>query len=227
VRPIVGITAYVEPAAWGVWSDVPAALVPYTYVEAVTAAGGRAIILPPDDADADVLRALDALVVAGGPDLGADLYGGESPLTDGRPERDRGEMTLVRAALAADLPVLGICRGMQLLAVLHGGRLYQHLPDVLGHDKHRPGPGLYGSHGVTIAPGSRAAEILDDREVNTYHHQGVADPGALTPTGWADDGLVEVVEDPAKRFVIGVQWHPEEAGDIRLFRALVRAARIE
>jgi putative glutamine amidotransferase len=227
VRPIVGITSYVEHAAWGVWTDALAVLVPHTYVEAVTAAGGRAVVLPPDDTDGDAVRAVDALVIAGGADVGPDLYGDEpGPLTVIRPGRDQGEVALVRAALAADLPVLGICRGMQLLAVLHGGRLHQHLPDVLGHDKHRPASGLYGSHGVTFAPGSLAARILDDGEVNTYHHQGVADPGSLVPTGWADDGLIEVIEDPAKRFVIGVQWHPEEAGDVRLFRALVRAARL-
>jgi putative glutamine amidotransferase len=228
VRPIVGITSYVEPAAYGVWTEVSAALLPHTYVESVTAAGGRAVILPPDDTDADVLRRLDALVLAGGADLGPDLYGEEAgPLTDSRADRDRGEVALVRAAIGMDLPVLGVCRGMQLLAVAHGGRLHQHLPDVLGHDKHRPAPGLYGSHGVTVAPGSLLASIVDDGEVNTYHHQGVADPGRLTPSGWADDGLIEAVEDPAKRFVLGVQWHPEESGDMRLFQALVRAARIE
>jgi putative glutamine amidotransferase len=207
---------------------VSAALLPQTYVESITTAGGRAVILPPDDTDADVLRRLDALVLAGGADLSPDLYGEETgPLTHTRPDRDRGEIALVRAAIGMDLPMLGVCRGMQLLAVAHGGRLHQHLPDVLGHDKHRPAPGLYGSHGVTVAPGSLLASIVDDGEVNTYHHQGVADPGRLTPSGWADDGLIEAVEDPAKRFVLGVQWHPEESGDMRLFQALVRAARIE
>ena len=167
-------------------------------------------------------------MLAGGADLGPDLYGEEAgPLTHTRADRDRGEIALVRAAIGMDLPMLGVCRGMQLLAVAHGGRLHQHLPDVLGHDKHRPAPGLYGSHGVTVAPGSLLASIIDDGEVNTYHHQGVADPGRLTPSGWADDGLIEAVEDPAKRFVLGVQWHPEESGDMRLFQALVRAARIE
>jgi putative glutamine amidotransferase len=227
VRPIVGITSYVEPATYGVWTDLSVALLPHTYVESVKAAGGRPVILPPDDVDGDVVRRLDALVLAGGADLGPGLYGDEpGPLTDSRPDRDAGEMALVRAAVAADLPLLGVCRGMQLLAVAHGGRLHQHLPDVLGHDKHRPAPGLYGSHGITVAAGSRLASIVDDGEVNTYHHQGVADPGSLTPSAWADDGLIEAVEDPAKRFVLGVQWHPEESGDIRLFQALVRAARV-
>jgi putative glutamine amidotransferase len=228
VRPIVGITSYVEPAAYGIWTEVTAALLPQSYVESVTAAGGRAVILPPDDTDADVLDRLDALVLAGGADLGPHLYGEEAgPLTHSRPDRDRGEVALVRAAVARDLPVLGVCRGMQLLAVAYGGRLHQHLPDVLGHDKHRPALGLYGSHGITVASGSQLASIIDDGEVNTYHHQGVADPGRLTASAWADDGLIEAVEDPERRFVIGVQWHPEESGDIRLFQALVRATRIE
>jgi putative glutamine amidotransferase len=227
VRPIVGITSYVEPAAYGVWTEVRAALVPHAYVESVYAAGGRAVILPPDDTDAEVLTRLDALVLAGGADLGPDLYGDEpGPLTDSRPDRDRGELTLVRAAVARDLPVLGVCRGMQLLAVAHGGRLHQHVPDVVGHDKHRPAPGLFGAHGITVAPGSLLATIMDDGEVNSYHHQGVAHPGWLTPSAWADDGLIEALEAPARRFVLGVQWHPEESGDIRLFQALVRAARI-
>ncbi|SDY52658.1 putative glutamine amidotransferase [Micromonospora pattaloongensis] len=224
-RPIVGITSYVEPASWAVWRDVPAALVPYDYVRAVTAAGGRAVVLPPDDADAGVLRGLDALVLAGGADVEPARYGAASaPHTEPRPDRDAGELTLLRGALAADLPVLGVCRGMQLLAVAYGGRLHQHLPDVVGHERHRPAPGRYGTHPVRFAPGSRVAAVMGaDREVNTYHHQGVADPGGLTATGWADDGVIEAVEDPARRFVLGVQWHPEAAGDVRPFAALVRA----
>ncbi len=227
MRPVVGITSYVERASWGTWHDVKAVLVPYTYVHAVTAAGGRAVVLPPDGADADVLDALDALVLSGGADVGPVLYGEQpGPLTDSRPDRDAGEITLARGALERDLPVLGVCRGMQLMAVACGGRLHQHLPDVVGHDKHRIAPGVYGSHAVRFAEGSRIAALMgDDTEVNSYHHQGVADPGSLTVTGWADDGVVEAVEDPARRFMLGVQWHPEAARDIRLFRALVHAAR--
>ena len=226
MRPIVGISSYVEPVTWGIWERVAAALVPYAYVRAVTHAGARAVVLPPDHTDADVVTALDALVLAGGADLDPALYG-ESPgaYTETRSDRDAGEMVLLNAALDADLPVLGVCRGMQLLAVAYGGRLHQHLPDVVGHDKHRSAPGTYGRHGVRFAPGSRVAEVMaGDVEVNSYHHQGVADPGRLTVTGWADDGLIEAVEDPARRFVLGVQWHPEAADDPRLFAALVRAA---
>jgi putative glutamine amidotransferase len=225
VRSIIGITSYVEPASWGVWRDVPVTMVPHTYVEAVTAAGGRAVVLPPDDTDADVVAVLDGLVLAGGADVGPDLYREDpAPDTVSRPDRDAGELTLLRAALDRDLPVLGVCRGMQLLAVAYGGRLHQHLPDVVQHDKHRPAPGVYGTHAVRFAPNSRIAALMgDDTEVNTYHHQGIADSGGLTETGWADDGVVEALEDPGRRFVLGVQWHPEVARDLRLFAAVVAA----
>jgi putative glutamine amidotransferase len=226
MRPVIGITTYVEPASWGVWHDLPTALVPHAYVAAVTLAGGRAVLLPPDDLDPDVLRVLDGLVLAGGADLGPELYGaGREPLTDARPDRDSGEMPLARGALAADLPILGVCRGMQLLAVAAGGRLHQHLPDVLGHEKHRPAPGVYGAHQARFSAGSRIAGLMgEDIEINCYHHQGVADAGTLTVTGRAEDGLPEAVEDPARRFVLGVQWHPEVTRDERLFGALVSAA---
>jgi putative glutamine amidotransferase len=226
MRPIIGITTYVEPASWAVWRDLEATLIPHAYVEAVTIAGGRAVLLPPDDLDTDVLRMLDGLVLSGGPDLGPELYGAEpEPQTDTRPQRDSAEMRLTRAALEADLPVLGVCRGLQLLTVAAGGRLHQHLPDVLGHQRHRPSPGVYGAHQARFAEGSRIAALMgDDLEINCYHHQGVADAGTLTVTGWAEDGLPEAVEDPAYRFVLGVQWHPEVARDKRLFGALVDAA---
>jgi len=230
-RPIVGITSYVEPASWGPWRDVPIAFIHERYVKVINAVGARCVVLPPDTVDADVLRILDGLVIAGGPDVDPSLYGEPPhPLTDSRPDRDRGELTLLTAALGADLPILGVCRGMQLLAVAYGGRLHQHLPDVVGNDKHQPALSVYGTHGVRFAPGSRIDEIMagdggvGGGEVNSYHHQGIADPGGLTVTGWADDGVIEVLEDPAKRFVLGVQWHPEGLGDVRLFKALVAAA---
>jgi putative glutamine amidotransferase len=226
MRPIIGITTYVVTATWGVWQDLPTALVPHDYVEAVTRAGGRAVLLPPDDLDADVLRVLDGLVLAGGADLGPSLYGAEAEEhTISTPERDTAEMSLVRAALELDMPVLGVCRGMQLLSVAAGGRLHQHLPDLLGHEKHRPAPGVYGEHDARFAAGSRIAGLMgDDVAIRCYHHQGVADAGALTVTGWTEDGLAEAVEDPAHTFVLGVQWHPEVVRDRRLFGALVEAA---
>ncbi|MEU8298289.1 gamma-glutamyl-gamma-aminobutyrate hydrolase family protein [Micromonospora sp. NPDC048909] len=226
-RPLIGVSAYVEPAGWAVWRDVPAVLVPEAYVRAVTAAGGRAVVLPPDDRDADVLRVLDGLILAGGADVDPARYGQlPAPRTESRPDRDAGELTLLTAALDVGLPVLGICRGMQLLAVAYGGVLHQHLPEVIGHDGHRPAPGVYGTHPVRFAPGSLARAVMAgvDR-VNSYHHQGVADPGRLTVTGWADDGVVEAVEDPDRPFVLGVQWHPENEADPRPVAALVRAGR--
>src|SRR5262249_58787044 len=135
------------------------------------------------------------------------------PSTVTRPDRDGGELALLGAALDADLPVLGVCRGMELLAVVYGGTLHQHLPDVVGTEKHRPAPGVFGAHRAWFASGSRAAAIFGPvADVNSYHHQAVDHPGGLTVTGWADDGVVEALEDPASRFVVGVQWHPEEAG---------------
>ncbi len=226
MRPVIGITTYVEPATWGVWHDLPTALIPHDYVAAVTAAGGRAVLLPPDDVDADVLRVLDGLLLSGGADLDPGLYGREpEPLTVSRPERDAAELLLARAALARDLPVLGVCRGMQLLAVAAGGSLHQHLPDVLGHEGHRPAPAVYGHQEVAFEPGSRIAALMgEDRAVRCYHHQGVADAGSLTVTGRTPDGLAEAVEDPAKMFALGVQWHPEVVRDKRIFGALVAAA---
>lgn len=226
MRPVIGITTYVEPATWGVWHNLPTTLVPHDYVAAVTGAGGRAVLLPPDDLDTDVLRILDGLVLSGGADLGPELYGAEAaPQTVTRPERDAAEMLLARAALTRDLPVLGVCRGMQLLTVAAGGTLHQHLPEVLGHDRHRPAPGVYGEHEAGFTPGSRIAGLMgEDTRVHCFHHQGVDDPGTLTVTGRAEDGTVEAVEDPAHRFVLGVQWHPEVTRDKRLFGALVAAA---
>ncbi|WP_328461438.1 gamma-glutamyl-gamma-aminobutyrate hydrolase family protein [Actinoplanes sp. NBC_00393] len=226
MRPIIGITTYVLPATWGVWRDLPTALVPHDYVEAVRLAGGRAVLLPPDERDADVLERLDGLLLAGGPDLDPALYGAAAePLTVAQPERDAAELVLLRAALDRDLPVLGVCRGMQLLAVAAGGTLHQHLPDVLGHEKHRIAPGVYSELFATFEPGSRIAGLLGpDATINCFHHQGVADPGSLTVTGRAVDGLPEAVEHPDRRFVLGVQWHPEVGRDHRLFGALVEAA---
>jgi putative glutamine amidotransferase len=225
MRPVIGVTAYTTTATWGPWRDLTTTLIPHDYVQGVTAAGARTVLLPADDLDADVLDRLDGLLLAGGPDVDPALYGeAPGPWTEPDPNRDAGELLLLRTALARDVPVLGVCRGMQLMAVAAGGRLHQHLPDVLGHDKHRPAPGLYGAHTVRCAPGSRIAGLLgDDAEVSAYHHQGVADPGTLTATAWADDGLVEAVEDPARRFVLGVQWHPETAADRRILAALVAA----
>ena len=228
VTPVIGITTYVEQARWGVW-DLPAALLPFRYVERVEAAGGRAVLLPPTAArDGAVLDRIDGIVFAGGADLDPDLYGEQAhPETAGvRPDRDAAELPLMRAALDRDLPTLGICRGMQLLSVACGGSLVQHLPEVVGHERHRPAPGTYGLHEVRLSPGSRVHGILGDSvSVPSYHHQGLASAGSLTVTGWADDETPEAVEDPDKQFTLGVLWHPEAGEDLRLFEALVGAAQ--
>jgi putative glutamine amidotransferase len=227
MRPVVGITSYVEQARWGVW-DVPAVVLPFRYVERVEAAGATAVVLPPAaTSDAEVLDRLDAVVFAGGADLDPALYDqpAHAQTTGLRPGRDAAEVPLMRAALDRDLPLLGICRGMQILAVVCDGALEQHLPDVVGHEGHRPEPGVYGRHGVRLAPGSLAHRLLGDEvSVPSYHHQGLASAGSLTVTGWADDESPEVVEDPTRRFALGVLWHPEAGDDHRLFEALVGAA---
>ncbi len=221
--PLIGISAYVEQARWGVW-DREVVLLPQVYVTAVHAAGGRAVVVPPaaEGVDAVVAR-LDGLVLAGGSDLDPALYGAEpDPRTIGvRPVRDAGEAALVRAAVEADLPTLGICRGMQLMTACAGGTLVQHLES----EDHRGGPGVYVRHSVRTVPGTRLASILGPEvDVPSYHHQGVVDPGTLTVSAHAPDGGIEGVEDPGARFRVGVLWHPEQGTDPRLFQALVAAA---
>jgi putative glutamine amidotransferase len=226
-RPVIGLTTYAEEARFGL-NDTFAAVLPLAYVQAVHNSGGRAVLITPDAPDVDALDGLDGIVFTGGSDVDPALYGEPAhPTTQVKPERDAAEMLLLRAALANDLPLLAICRGMQLMTVAYGGKLHQHLPDVLGHDNHRPTSGpKFGFHRVDLAPGSLARQLLGESlEVNSFHHQGVADPGKLTATGWCpEDSLIEVVEDPALRFALGVQWHPEDTTDQRLFAALVGAA---
>jgi putative glutamine amidotransferase len=226
-RPVVGITTYRENARWGVW-DCPAVLVPADYVRQVSAAGGVPVLLPPLAGDVEVLDRLDALVLAGGADVDPARYGAaRSPRTGpAQPHRDEAELALLAGALERDLPVLAVCRGLQLLAVLRGGSLVQHLPDVVGTDVHGPAPGVYGDNSVRIAPGSRLAALLGtDATWACHHHQAVETLEAgMTAVAWADDGTVEAAELDGARFVIGVQGHPEVGDDRRLFGGLVAAA---
>jgi putative glutamine amidotransferase len=225
-KPLIGITTYVEPASWGHW-NLEAALVPYDYVRAVEQAGGRAVLVPPDDdGNEELLDALDGLVFSGGSDLSPDLYGAEAdPETKGtNPARDRGELALLTAALARDLPVLAICRGLEVLNVVRGGDIVQHLPDVLGNESHREVPGTFSDHPVRVDPSSQLGEIRG--AVKSSHHQGLGQIGdGLREVAWAEDGVVEALEDPDKPFVVGVLWHPEAGEDQRLFEQLVEAAR--
>jgi putative glutamine amidotransferase len=228
-RPIVGVTSYVEQARFGAW-DVPAALIPLSYVQAIERAGGRALVVPPtEDAVEETLDALDGLLLSGGSDLDPSLYGADAhPETRNiRPGRDLAEMALLRAALARDLPVLAVCRGSQVLNVARGGNLVQHLPETLGNEAHRETPGVFSDHGVQVDPSSRLGGIVGTSvEVKSHHHQGYGDLGeGLRVVARAEDGTIEAVEDPERRFAVGVLWHPEAGEDAALFEALVSEAR--
>jgi putative glutamine amidotransferase len=228
-RPLIGVTTYFEAARWGVWVR-EAALLPASYLRAVTRAGGVPVMLPPVGLDglSSLVEGLDGIVFAGGVDVDPALYGAEphGETSPAQPHRDRFEMALLRAVIEADLPFLAICRGMQALNVARGGHLIQHLPDVVGHTRHAATPGKMGTHPVQISVSSAVGKILGDAAVvPTYHHQAVKRLGTgLVPVAWTDDQVVEAVELQGHRFGIGVQWHPEEGDDLRLFEALVDAA---
>ncbi|HSU73731.1 MAG TPA: gamma-glutamyl-gamma-aminobutyrate hydrolase family protein [Terrabacter sp.] len=231
-RPVIGITAYVERASWGHWVDVPGALVPHRYVRQVEDAGAIAVVVPPrpdadDDTALEIVERLDGVVLAGGVDVAPELYADErhASVQASRPDRDSTEMAIARATAEADLPVLGICRGMQVMAVAAGGLLEQHLPDRVGHHDHSPAPATYGSHPVHTVAGTRLAAILDEEvDVPSYHHQSVLTHPGYEPSAWAPDGTLEAMEDPTAFFRLAVQWHPEVGTDPRLIRALVEAA---
>ena len=235
MRPVIGICTALERARWGVWDD-RAALLPYSYVRAVSAAGGTPILLAPDPAitaePEAVLDLLDGLLLAGGADVDPSRYGAEPHAeTKGTvPERDDFEIALAAAALARRLPVLGVCRGMQILNVARGGTLTQHLPDDLGHEDHRRTPGSFddADHDVELADGSLAARSAGEARHGTksHHHQGVGQVGeGWVVTGRATlDDLPEAIEDPSCGYALGVQWHPEADPGSSVIASLVRAA---
>ena len=234
-RPLIGICAATERARWGLW-DRPAVLLDRGYVDAVVRAGGLAILLPPqqaatDDPDA-LLDPLDGLVLAGGVDVDPALYGqaADAHTDPPQPERDAFELALLRRALDRDLPVLAICRGMQVLNVALGGTLYQHLPADPGQLDHRRTPGSFdgADHDVRLESGSLAARAAGEEAhaTKSHHHQGIDRLGeGLRATGWAEDDLAEAIELPAARFALGIQWHPEADERSRLIGALVEEAR--
>ncbi|MFJ5532241.1 gamma-glutamyl-gamma-aminobutyrate hydrolase family protein [Streptomyces sp. NPDC093261] len=223
-RPLIGVSTYLEARTrWGRW-ELDAALLPAGYPLLVQRAGGLAAMLPPDDpahAAATVAR-LDGVVIAGGPDVDPSCYGAErSPRTGTpAPERDSWELALIEAALTSGTPLLGICRGMQLLNVALGGTLVQHI------DGHAQGGGVFGRHTVEPVPGTRYAQVVPEpASVPTHHHQAVGRLGdGLVVSAYAEDGTVEAVERPGGDWVLGVQWHPEMGEDLRVMTALVRAA---
>jgi putative glutamine amidotransferase len=230
-RPVIGISAYSQQARWGSW-DLPAVLLPRRYSDMVAAAGGLPVLLPPVPGVADVLDRLDGLILSGGGDVDPASYGAARDPASGpaSPERDTAELELARQALDGGVPVLGICRGLQVINVVLGGTLIQHLPDLVGHDGHSPEEARHGSHKISVGPASQLARLLGrtEADVPTHHHQAADRLGAgLVPTAWADDGTVEAVElaEPAA-FMVAVQWHPEAGDDPSLFDALVAAARL-
>lgn len=234
--PLVGISTYVADAAWGGW-ERPSAVLPESYYELVASAGARPLLLPPQRTAgpgpgfgaADVIAVLDGLVLTGGGDVDPSSYGeAAQPEVRGvNPLRDASERALLAAALLVDLPVLAVCRGCQILNVELGGTLHQHLPTVVGHDGHRSAPLVFGEVKVTVAPDTRTSSVFGtSTTVLCSHHQSIDQLGqGLVPTAYADDGVIEAVELRGAPFVLGVQWHPEEAGDQRPFAALVGAAR--
>lgn len=228
-RPVIGITAYGEHTRYGVW-DHEAVLLPRTYPDVVIAAGGVPVLLPPVPDSAAAVDRLDAVVLAGGPDVGPDRYGAAPHPRAGhpRPERDAAELAVLHRALERGIPVLGVCRGAQVLNVGLGGTLLQHVPDAVGHSGHNPSPGVFGTIEVALQADSRVGTALGPRlTVLCHHHQAldrVAD--GLVVTGRATDGTVEAIELSGTPFVVGVQWHPEEEKtDVRLMSALVTAAK--
>jgi putative glutamine amidotransferase len=230
MRPIVGITSYAEEVTWGAWIE-PSAVVPLAYVRAVERSGGRPLVVPPsEEGIEETLAVLDGLILSGGSDLHPELYDADPhpETTDVREERDRAELALLAAALERDMPVLAVCRGSQVMNVARGGDLVQHLPEVLGHERHKHKPGEFSDHDVRLEPETRLGHLLGERApVKSHHHQGFGRIGAgLREVGWADDGTVEALEDPSKRFAVGVLWHPEEGDDLALFEALVEVARL-
>ncbi|AKN17607.1 gamma-glutamyl-gamma-aminobutyrate hydrolase family protein [Mycobacterium haemophilum] len=231
-RPRVGLTAYLEQVHTGIW-DVPAGYLPADYFQGVTMAGGIAVLLPPQPVDPEIaghaLDGLDGLVITGGYDVDPAAYGQRPhPSTDEpRAARDSWEFALLGAALQRGLPVLGICRGAQLLNIALGGTLHQHLPDVIGHSGHGAGNAVFNRLLVRTVPGTRLAAVLgESAEARCYHHQSIDKLGdGLVVSGWDADGVIEAVELPGDAFVLGVQWHPEKAlDDLRLFTAIVDAA---
>jgi gamma-glutamyl-gamma-aminobutyrate hydrolase PuuD len=226
-RPAIGITTYLTRAHWGAW-ELDAALVPFSYVQAVERAGGAPLLVPPGASVGETLDVVDGLIFSGGSDLDPSHYRQE-PHTQTRDvvrERDDFELALMQAALERDLPVLAICRGSQVLNVALGGDLEQHLPDRIGTNAHKETAGVFAEHDVDVVSGTRLASIVGAHgNVKSHHHQGYGRLGSgLQEAARASDGTVEALEDPSRAFTLGVLWHPEEDEDLALFEALVEAA---
>ncbi|MER5221035.1 gamma-glutamyl-gamma-aminobutyrate hydrolase family protein [Streptomyces flaveus] len=225
-RPLIGVPIPVENARWRVWSG-EAHLLGASYAERVRQAGGVPVLLPVGGSSEEAVQlaaSLHGLMIAGGSDVHPDRYGQPPHAASGPfdPERDAWEVALLRAVLEAGLPVFGICRGMQLLNIVLGGTLTQHLPDTVGSDVHNPTRDRFGLHRVRTAPDSRLHQVIGaEADVPTYHHQAVDVVAPdLTATAWAEDGTVEAIEDSSGR-ILGVQWHPEAGDSDGIFRHFV------
>jgi len=238
MSPVIGITTYEDQASWRGW-NARAALLPYVYIDAVRNAGGRAVLLPPGGTEAEArqtVAGLDGLIVSGGPDIDPARYGAARHPKTQLPvhARDAWDLAVTSSALTQGVPLLAICRGMQVLNVCLGGTLHQHVEDLVGHDRHNGPRTGFGQHAVRVTEGSALAAVLPAGEyfdVPTHHHQSVDLVGdGLTAVAWEEDGLIEAIEPGPSAlgalpgFVLGVQWHPEQGDDPRLFRALVAAA---
>jgi putative glutamine amidotransferase len=225
---VIGVSAYAQQARWASW-NMPASIVPQRYLDKILSGGGTPVVLPSVPDIAGVLPRIDGLLLVGGGDLDPVRYGAIPHPANGRVNeaRDGAEMALLDEALSLGLPILGICRGMQLLNVALGGTLHQHVPDVVGHEGHAGGPGVFSRHEVYLRPGSGLARTLSRTtlDVPSLHHQAIDRLGAgLTACAWSDDGLIEAAELGGHPFTVGVQWHPEADEDVSLFSALVSAA---
>ncbi len=231
--PVIGLTTYLQQAQTGVW-DVHASFLPAIYLEGVNLAGGTVVLLPPQPEDAAdrVLDGLDGVIITGGPDLDPAAYGQprhpktDEPVAASR-ARDAWEYALVGGAIPRAIPVLGICRGAQVINVVRGGTLHQHLPDVLGHPYHQQGNAVFSTSSVRTVAGTRLAALIgESSDAQCYHHQAIDRLGdGLIISAQDGEGVIEGIEMPGPNFVLGVQWHPEERlDDLRLFSAVVDAA---